>query len=92
MGLTTQYLRYQPCGKFNVIGSTWARIVILKAADSSEPLCAVGACEDVQLWNFRTAAKVKINKLDIFEDIPTISICLVCLCLFICPVFKLAVA
>lgn len=61
MGLTKQYLRYQPCGKFNVIGSTWARLVTLNAANTSEPVCAVGACEDVQLWNFRTSTKVALN-------------------------------
>jgi len=58
MGITKQYLRYQPCGKFNVIGSTWARILTLNIPNNSEPVCVVGACEDVQLWNFRTATKV----------------------------------
>jgi hypothetical protein len=41
-----------------VIGSTWARLVTLNAGDTGEPLCAVGACEDVQLWNLRTSTKV----------------------------------
>ena len=58
MGVTKQYLRYKPSGKCNLIGSTWARLTLLDSSSRGDKLCAVGACEDVLLWNIRKAEKV----------------------------------
>jgi len=58
MGITKQYLRYKPSDKCNLIGSTWARLTVLNVSSQGEQICAVGACEDVLLWNLRKAEKV----------------------------------
>jgi len=58
MGITKQYLRYKLSGKCNLIGSTWAHLTMLNRASREEQICAVGACEDVVLWNLRKAEKV----------------------------------
>jgi len=57
MGITKQYLRYKLSVKCNVIGSTWARLTVLNSS-RGEQICAVGACEDVILWNLRRGEKV----------------------------------
>jgi len=58
MGVTKQYLRYKPCGTCNLIGSTWARLTVLNSSSRGGQICAVGACEDVLLWNLKKAEKV----------------------------------
>jgi len=58
MGITKQYLRYKPCGTCNLIGSTWARLTVLNSSSRGGQICAVGACEDVLLWNLKKAEKV----------------------------------
>jgi len=63
MGITKQYLRYKSSGKCSVIGSTWARLTSLRGSSRGDQLCAVGACEDVLLWNLRKAEKVYIFTL-----------------------------
>jgi len=60
MGVTKQYLRYKPCGKCNLIGSTWARLTALYSSSAGGHIYAVGACEDVLLWNLRKAEKVSL--------------------------------
>ena len=60
MGLVKNYLRYQQCGVFNVIGSTWAGLVLLDSTSGkNKQICAaVGACENVHLWNLRKGEQV----------------------------------
>jgi len=58
MGITKQYLRYKASSKCNLIGSTWARLTVLNSSSRGEQVCAVGACEDVLIWNLRKAEKV----------------------------------
>jgi hypothetical protein len=72
MGLSKQYMRYEPCGLTNVVGSTRAGLVLLNpgppgggaargggsVAPRGQLLCAMGACELVNIWNLRKAEKV----------------------------------
>ena len=62
MGITKQYLRYKPCGKCNLIGSTWARLTLINSSSQGTQICAVGACEDVILWNLKKAEKVNCTE------------------------------
>ena len=65
MGITKQYLRYKASNKCNLIGSTWARLVVLNLPSRGEQLCAVGAAEDVLVWNLRKAEKVFIPQCSV---------------------------
>lgn len=59
MGLTKQYLRYVSYGIFNLIGGHKSNIVYLEKPNSK--LCAVGACENVLIWDIRKGEKVCVD-------------------------------
>lgn len=53
MGLTKQYLRYVHDGTCNVVASSSGTVAAI-----SDNLCAAAACENVYIYNIRTAEKV----------------------------------
>ncbi|XP_055954643.1 WD repeat-containing protein 3 [Patella vulgata] len=57
MGITKQYLRFQPGPVFGVVGSLKSNIVYLDIQGSHAKLCAVGSCEDVIVWDLKTQEK-----------------------------------
>ncbi|KAJ8314591.1 hypothetical protein KUTeg_006741 [Tegillarca granosa] len=57
MGLTKQYLRNVPGPVFGLIASQKSNIVFLEIRGQSGKYCAVGACEDVIIWDLRTGEK-----------------------------------
>ena len=59
MGLTKQYLRYTSTGVFNLIGGK-SNVLFIKDDKTGKILCAVGACENVILWDIRKCEKVGI--------------------------------
>ena len=61
MGVTKQYLRYTPGPLFGVVGSPKANIVFLDVRGVKGKYCAVGACEDVIVWDLRTGEKVPVH-------------------------------
>ena len=58
MGLTKQYLRYEQSALFGVVGSAKANIVLLQKQGVLGRYCAVGACENIIVWDLRTEEKV----------------------------------
>ncbi|XP_059175700.1 WD repeat-containing protein 3-like [Physella acuta] len=56
MGVTKQYLRVAPGPVFGLVASQKSNLVIL--AGEKNTLCAVGACENVYLWDLTTKQKV----------------------------------
>ncbi|XP_063403834.1 WD repeat-containing protein 3-like isoform X1 [Mytilus trossulus] len=62
MGVTKQYLRYIPGPSFGVIGSSKANILFLDVRGVRGKYCAVGACEDVIVWDLRTGEKFNTLK------------------------------
>jgi len=58
MGLTKQYLRYAPAGLFNLVASSKANIAFLELKGTKGRYCAVGACENVIVWDIRKGDKV----------------------------------
>ena len=60
MGLTKQYLRYGCLGSFNAISGATNGKYIEKDGKS---YCAVGANENVVVWDLRKAEKVRDNQL-----------------------------
>lgn len=58
MGLTKQYLRYQHTAVFGIVGSQKSNIVFLDIRGTRGKYCAVGACENVLIWDLRTGEKV----------------------------------
>lgn len=52
-----QYLRYVASGKCGVVASSWSNMVLVEQEAKRGPLCAVGACEDVIIWNLKQAEK-----------------------------------
>lgn len=61
MGVTKQYLRYTSGPLFGVVGSPKANIVFLDVRGVKGKYCAVGACEDVIVWDLRTGEKVPVH-------------------------------
>lgn len=57
MGLTKQYLRYEPSGRFNIVASGNCNIQYVKVDKSRSKYVAVGTSEDVTVWNSREAKK-----------------------------------
>lgn len=57
MGLTRDYLRYAQCEVFGVIASNKCNVVFLDVRGTRGKYCAVGACEDVIVWDIRTGEK-----------------------------------
>ena len=58
MGLTKQYLAYHPVGNFNIIASDNANIVFVTYDKIDGRFVAVGAAENVYIWDLRLGEKV----------------------------------
>ncbi|GAB6030553.1 Dip2/Utp12 protein [Chamberlinius hualienensis] len=58
MGLTKQYLRYESRGFFNVVASAKCNILFLTRKGVHGRYAAVGACENVFVWDTRQGEKV----------------------------------
>lgn len=58
MGLTKQYLRYQPGGYFGLIASSRANLVFVAINDVDGRFVAVGSAENVLVWDLRTGEKL----------------------------------
>lgn len=60
MKLTKQYLRFLPEGKFNIINSSKCNISFVKYNDKENRYIAVGAAEDVIIWDSRLSKKLAV--------------------------------
>ncbi|XP_067008670.2 WD repeat-containing protein 3 [Anabrus simplex] len=60
MGLTKQYLRYVPAGKFNIIASSNCNVVFVTLHGQEGRYVAVGACEDIIVWDLRLGEKALV--------------------------------
>jgi U3 small nucleolar RNA-associated protein 12 len=58
MGLTKQYLRYAPSGNFNIIASANCNITFVVIDNEGGRFVAVGASEDIIIWDLRLCEKV----------------------------------
>ena len=63
MGLTTQYHKYTAGGIFSLVSSTKSNVIWLQYGSYSQApaqakYCAVGACEDVLIWDVKTKTRV----------------------------------
>lgn len=58
MGLTKQYLRYTHSGNFNIIASVNCNVIFVKINNESGRYLAVGASEDIVVWDLRLCEKV----------------------------------
>ncbi|GFO36388.1 WD repeat-containing protein 3, partial [Plakobranchus ocellatus] len=67
MGVTKQYLRAAPGPVFGVIASHKANIVSLPGTKDHSARCAVGACENIIVWDMNTKQKVITLEGDKFE-------------------------
>nr|XP_034332540.1 WD repeat-containing protein 3 [Crassostrea gigas] len=57
MGLTKQYLRYVPGPVLGLVGGQKSNVVFLDIKGVKGKYCAVGACENVLVWDLRTGEK-----------------------------------
>ncbi|XP_062586296.1 WD repeat-containing protein 3-like [Saccostrea cucullata] len=57
MGVTKQYLRYVPGPVLGLIGGQKSNVVFLDIKGVKGKYCAVGACENVLVWDLRTGEK-----------------------------------
>lgn len=62
MGLTKQYLRYAHKETFGIIGSHQSNISFVNFRKTVGRYVAVGACEDVIIWDLRSRAKALVLK------------------------------
>ena len=60
MGVTKQYLRVAPGPVFGVVASQKANIITLPGTTGHPSQCAVGACENVIMWDLATKQKVNL--------------------------------
>lgn len=58
MGLTKQYLRYQPVDNFNIIGSSRSNVVFTTINGAEGRYITVGAAENVLIWDLRVGEKM----------------------------------
>ncbi|KAK3801649.1 hypothetical protein RRG08_033836 [Elysia crispata] len=58
MGVTKQYLRVAPGPVFGVVASQKANIITLPGTTGHPSQCAVGACENVIMWDLATKQKL----------------------------------
>lgn len=58
MGLTKQYLSYQPSGIFNIIASANVNVSFITYNKTDGRFIAVGAAEKVLIWDLRLGEKV----------------------------------
>lgn len=67
MGLTKQYLRYVPSGKFNIIASAGCNVVFVTLEGQEGRYLAVGASEDIIIWDMRLGEKAQVISGDKHE-------------------------
>ncbi|PVD28024.1 hypothetical protein C0Q70_10605 [Pomacea canaliculata] len=67
MGVTKQYLRVEAKDVFGLVASPRSNIVLLKNMKGNVRQAAVGACENVIIWDLLTKEKVQILKGDKHE-------------------------
>ncbi|XP_046392675.1 WD repeat-containing protein 3 [Ischnura elegans] len=60
MGLTREYLRYAAGGKFNIIASSECNVAFVTYQGFEGRFVAVGACEDVIIWDLRLLEKALV--------------------------------
>ncbi|XP_071439850.1 WD repeat-containing protein 3 [Hetaerina americana] len=60
MGLTREYLRYAASGKFNIIASSECNAAFVTFQGFQGRYIAVGACEDVIIWDLRLLEKALV--------------------------------
>lgn len=53
MGLTKQYLRYVPSSNFNIVCHPDCNIIFVTLNGIFDRFVAVGACENVIIWDMR---------------------------------------
>lgn len=58
MGLTTQYHKYSAAGICSLVGSGKCNVVWIEYGGSKGKYCAVGACENVIIWDIKTGEQV----------------------------------
>lgn len=58
MGITKQYLRVEASAVFGLVASQRANVVYLHAVGDKAHQVAVGACENVIIWDLHTKEKV----------------------------------
>lgn len=58
MGLTKEYLRYVPSGSFSIIASAKCNIAFVTLDGQEGRFVAVGAAENVIIWDLRLGEKV----------------------------------
>lgn len=76
MGLTKQYLRYSPSGSFNIIASPGCNVVFVVLNGQEGRYLAVGASEDIIIWDMRLGEKVSnsVNITSVGKDKPFIDV------------------
>lgn len=57
MGLTKQYLAYQPAGTFNIVASGKSNACFVTLDRTEGRFVAVGAAEDTIVWDIRCDAR-----------------------------------
>jgi len=60
MGITKQYLRYVPLNNFNIVCHPDCNVVFVTMNGISDRYVAVGACENVIIWDLRLEKLVNI--------------------------------
>nr|CAB3226290.1 WD repeat-containing protein 3 [Phallusia mammillata] len=64
MVLTKQFLRYEASAQFGIVASQRANVTFLKIRNTDSRYVAVGACENVNVWDTRTQEKVLVLQGD----------------------------
>lgn len=74
MGLTTQYHKYVAGGIFSLVASTKCNVAWLQYGSTNGKFCAIGACENVLVWDVKTKTLVSVHGNYylhfLFADIP----------------------
>lgn len=63
MGLTTQYHRYDASGICALVASGKSNVAWLEYGGRTGKYCAVGACENVIIWDVKTGEQVSEHVL-----------------------------
>ena len=58
MGLTTQYHKYTAAGICSLVGSGKCNVVWIEHNGLKGKYCAVGACENIIIWDTKTGEQV----------------------------------
>lgn len=63
MGLTKQYLAYHTAGSFNIVASGNANICFVTYNKTDGRYVAVGAAENVYIWDLRLIYLINLKQL-----------------------------